>query len=243
MKRTTIVLTALIVLAGVASSANAAIISYWNENTTAFSDGTFGYVPGDFPQSPNSGNGSLTLANFDTTTGGANGAYTTIQSFAGTTSNAQFGDPAGGALSPQGGVSDGVGGFSNNGMQILIAVDTTGFSDINLSWAQRGTGTGFQSRAFAYSTNGGGSFTPLAYTGESGTPSTSFDVVSPNLTGITALANNPNVVFRLTLSGATGSTGNNRFDNILVQGVPEPATAGLTLIAGLAIACLRRRAK
>ena len=243
MKRITIALTAMLAVASLTTAANAAVISYWNENTVAFPDGTFGYTPSSFPQAPNAGNGSLNLANFDTTTGGANGAYTYIQNFTGTTTNAQFGDPSGGALSPQGGADNGQGVLSNNGMQILISSNTTGYTDINLSWAQRGTSTGFTSRAFEYSTNGGGSFTPLAFTGDTGALSATFTTVSPNLTGITALENNANVVFRLTLSGATNSSGNNRFDNFVVQGtaIPEPATFGLLMVAGLAFAASRRR--
>jgi hypothetical protein len=242
MKRFTIALTAMLAVASLSSAANAAVISYWNENTVAFPDGTFGYTPSSFPQAPNAGNGSLNLANFDTTTGGANGAYTYIASFSGTTTNAQFGDPSGGSLSPLGGADNG-GVFSNNGMQILISTDTTGYNNINLSWAQRGTSTGFTSRAFEYSTNGGGSYTPLAFTGDTGVLSATFTTVSPNLTGITALENNPNVVFRLTLGGATSGNGNNRFDNIVVQGteIPEPATLGLLMVAGLAFAASRRR--
>jgi hypothetical protein len=234
MKRTTIALAILVTMVGVCGTANAAIISYWNENSNNLPSGAFGFTPSSFPQSADFGNGSLSLANFDTTTGGVDGAYTNVPSFAGTTLNAQFGDAAGGSLSPQ--------NSTNNGMQILISVNTTGFTGIDLSWAQRGTGTGYNSRAFDYSTDGGGSFTPLAYTGDSGALGSSFAVVSPILTGITALENNPNVVFRLTLTGATSASGNNRFDNILVQGVevPEPATAGLALIAGLAFAWYRR---
>jgi hypothetical protein len=50
------------------------------------------------------------------------------------------------------------------------------------------------------------------------------------------------VVFRITLNGATNVSGNNRFDNILVQGiqVPEPASLSLLSILGLAAVARRR---
>ena len=69
----------------------------------------------------------------------------------------------------------------------------------------------------------------------------SIDHHSPRLIDLSGVHNtesNPNVVFRLTLGGVTGTTGNNRFDNILVQGdvIPEPASAGLALILGLVAA-------
>jgi len=53
------------------------------------------------------------------------------------------------------------------------------------------------------------------------------------------LNNNPNAAFRIVFNGATSSTGNNRIDNIVVDGtsidtaeVPEPATV-LLLVSGL----------
>lgn len=243
MKSSTFLFTLLVALVAVPSATNAAIIAYWNQNSNELPSGAFGYVPGDFPQAADYGSGSLDLANFDTTTGGVDGAYTTIQSFAGTTDNAQFGDAAGGSISPQSGASDGSGGFSNNGMEVLLNVDTSGYTNINISWAQRGTGSGFASRAFAYSADGGANYTSVAYTGDSGALTSTWNIVSPDLSTAVGLDNNANVVFRLTLSGGTGTTGNNRFDNILVQGVPEPATLTLVGLCGLAIAgtVVRRR--
>lgn len=242
MMRTTIVFACVIALAGASSAVDAAVIAYWNQNSNDLPSGGFGFTPSSFPQPADFGNGTLELANFDETTSGADDAYSFIPSFAGTGDNALFGDPSGGSLSPQGGTDDGSGGLTNNGMEILVNVDTSGFSDVGISWAQRGTGTGFDSREFAYSSDGGGSFTPVAFTGDTGTLSSSWDVVSPDLSGVAALSDNPNVVFRLTLDGATGGTGNNRFDNIVVEGVPEPGSVVLAVLAGLALAAVGRRA-
>jgi hypothetical protein len=56
---------------------------------------------------------------------------------------------------------------------------------------------------------------------------------------IAGLNNNPNAAFRIVFNGATSSTGNNRIDNIVVEGasasvasIPEPMTA-LLLLSGL----------
>ncbi len=215
-----------------ASSAPAALIAYWDQNSNDLpTPGQFGFVPADFPQPADQGAGTITLANFDTTTGGADGAYTFIPSFAGTTVNAQPSIVAGGSLSPQGGADNGSGGLTNNGMSIIMAVDTTGYEDILVSWAQRGTATGFSNRQFAYSTDG------VSYTdfgSDTGALGSTFLVKSYDLSAIAAVENSSTVYFSITLDGATSSTGNNRFDNITIEGtptIPEPGSVILTLLS------------
>ena len=150
---------------------------------------------------------------------------------AGTTNNARLGDPAGVALSLQGGT-----GTVNNGRNITFTASTLGFSNIIVSFATQGTSTGFSSNQFQYSLDGitfvdfGAAYTPP---GTFGSTPVIFD-----LTAISGLNNNPNVAFRIVFNGATSSTGNNRIDNIVVEGttstetIPEPTTA-LLLITGL----------
>jgi hypothetical protein len=151
---------------------------------------------------------------------------------AGTTNNARLGDPAGQALSLQGGT-----GTANNGRNITFSVSTAGFSNIIISFATQGTSTGFSSNQFQYSLDGvtfinfSSPYVPAAAFGA--TPLV-FD-----LSAVTGLNNNPNAVFRIVFNGATSSTGNNRIDNIVIEGtsasttVPEPTTA-LLMWSGLA---------
>ena len=149
---------------------------------------------------------------------------------AGTTNNARLGDPAGQALSLQGGT-----GTANNGRNITFSVSTAGFANIIVSFATQGTSTGFTSNQFQYSLDGvtfinfNSAFTPAA---AFGTTPLVFD-----LSAISGLNNNPNAAFRIVFNGATSSTGNNRIDNIVIEGrstaVPEPTTA-LLLWTGLA---------
>ncbi|HKG46106.1 MAG TPA: PEP-CTERM sorting domain-containing protein [Pyrinomonadaceae bacterium] len=161
---------------------------------------------------------------------------------AGTTNNARQGDPAGQSLSLQGGT-----GTANNGRNITFNVSTVGFSNIVVSFATLGTSTGFNSNQLQYSLDGI-SFIDL---GSPYTPTTAFGSVPLvfSLAAIVGLNNNPNAAFRIVFNGATSSTGNNRIDNIVVEGtstanaeVPEP-TSMVLLLSGLGALYKARRRK
>ena len=160
---------------------------------------------------------------------------------AGTTNNARQGDTAGQSLSLQGGTSN-----ANNGRNITFSVNTTGFSNIVVSFATQGTSTGFNSNQFQYSLDG---ITFFDF-GPPYVPAATFGAIPLvfTLTAIAGLNNNPNAAFRIVFNGATSSTGNNRIDNIVVEGspaavagVPEPATAALLLSGLSGLYGLRRK--
>jgi PEP-CTERM motif-containing protein len=151
---------------------------------------------------------------------------------AGTTNNARLGDPAGQALSLQGGTSN-----ANNGRNLTLNISTAGFANIIVSFATQGTSTGFNSNQFQYSLDG----INFIDFGPPYTPATAFGTVPLvfSLVSIAALNDNPNAAFRIVFNGATSSTGNNRIDNVVVEGtstttasIPEPATA-ILLLSGL----------
>ena len=161
---------------------------------------------------------------------------------AGTTNNTRLGDTAGQALSLQGGT-----GTANNGRHLTFNVSTLGFSNIVVSFATLGTSTGFNSNQFQYSLDG----INFVNFGSPYVPGTTFGAVPLvfSLAGIAGFDDNPNAAFRIVFNGATSSTGNNRIDNIVVEGsattsVPEPMTAILLLsgLSGLYGVRKRRRA-
>ena len=183
-------------------------IAYWAQNSNQLATGGNGFTPSSFPQAADVGSGILYLENFDTTLN-SNGAYQYIQSFAGTTANRLDGFASGGSLSPQVGLNG-----SNSGMHIVLEVNTTGYQDIQLSWAQRGTSTGFNSRTIEWSVDGS-NYTEIAV--DSGVLG-GWQTVSYDLSAVADINDNSVVYFRITPEGGTGTTGNNRFDNILVSG-------------------------
>ncbi|HSE33118.1 MAG TPA: PEP-CTERM sorting domain-containing protein [Pyrinomonadaceae bacterium] len=182
-------------------------------------------------------NDSDLLADFGTGTLMSDFNVANILFAAGTTTNARLGAPAGQALSLQGGT-----GTANNGRNITFSVSTLGFANIIVSFATQGTSTGFNANQFQYSLDG----LTFVNFGSPYTPATAFGStpVIFNLSAIPGLNDNPSAAFRIVFNGSTSSTGNNRLDNLVIEGtaatatIPEPTTAlllltGLTGILGL----------
>jgi len=162
---------------------------------------------------------------------------------AGTTNNARAGDPAGQALSLQGGSST-----ANNGRNLTFNVSMLGFSNIVVSFATQGTSTGFNNNQFQYSLDG----VTFVNFGPAYVPATAFGSVPLvfTLSSIVGLNDNPNAAFRIIFNGASSATGTNRIDNFVVEGspsegtpsgVPEPTTAALLLSGLSGLYGLRKR--
>jgi PEP-CTERM motif len=147
----------------------------------------------------------------------------------GTSMNARQGDVAGQSMTLQGGTSN-----ANNGRFFNLNVSTVGFNNIVISFATQGTSTGFTSNQFQYSADG----VTFVNFGAPYVPPVTFGLVSFDLSSISGVNNNPNAAFRIVFNGASSASGNNRIDNLVVEGqaittpIPEPASI-LLLSLGL----------
>ena len=165
-------------------------VHYWNFNVGQPGTGENWASP----IAANIGSGSLTH-NFDS-----------VLSFAGTTVNAEVGDPSGGSLCPI--------GLSNNGNEFVLSIPTTGYVSPVLSYATRGTSTGFQNQEILYSLDGS---TFTSFTNITGI-TTTFELKTVDFSGVTGANENPNFKIKFIVTGATGTSGNNRFDNVKLRG-------------------------
>jgi hypothetical protein len=201
--------------------AESALIAYWNFNglTTSTNNGT--------SYSPDSGAGSLNLAGWTTT------GTTGITAFTGSTVNALNDDPAGQALALQGGTTSGT---PNNGATLVLQFSTLDLEDVVLTFASRKTATGFSSNQVAYSTDGtnytnfGSPYDPVN--------SSTLGLVTFDFSTISDLDDKANAYIRITFTGATNNSGNNRIDNIQINAIPEP---GAAFLGSLGMLCLLRR--
>jgi hypothetical protein len=219
MKTKLSLLSPLALLFMSAPSSQAALVAYWNFNglsiTTASAPGAGG-VPTSIPA--DSGTGTVGLS---TWTG-------LVDDFGGSTINVLNADPTEESLSL---VSN-----AGNGSFITISFSMTGLENPVVSFATRGTSTGYDSGTWSWSIDGT-NFTPVS--GNTARRDTTFALASVDFSTVDDLDGAASVTLRYTLAGATSTTGNNRIDNLQINTVPEPAAALLGALGFIGL--LRRR--
>ena len=137
----------------------------------------------------------------------------TVDDFGGSDVNAIAPDATGASLSLVAGGT--AAPFPGNGSYLEIQLNLADFSDPIVTFATRGTSTGFDTGSWSYSV-GGGSFTTVAGI-NTATRSTTYALATLNLAAINAIDGQSNVRLRYTLSGAGSASGNNRIDNLQVN--------------------------
>lgn len=102
-------------------------------------------------------------------------------------------------------------GSAGNNSSVDFQFSMLGYRDLSLTFSTRGTSSGFTTGTWSFSTDGT-NFTVVP--GNTATTSTSFLSRNVSFSGYSSLTNAPSVTVRYTLSGATGSSGNNRIDDL-----------------------------
>lgn len=132
----------------------------------------------------------------------------------GTTENNRYGTIAGNTIRPRN---------PSDSMQFLLFIPSTGFQSVVLSYASARTSQGAQNQLIDYSLDSGVTFTTAGLTNTLLVPvqEPTFTTYSFNFAGIPGANNNPRLVVRVRFAvNASGGSGNNRFDNIVLEGVP-----------------------
>jgi len=111
--------------------------------------------------------------------------------------------------------------FSNttsNGKSVVFKFPTKGFFNLALSMAVRRTATGFDLHQWEWSIDGE-NYTLIEGTTTCPITTGEFVLTTLDLRTIEEIDNREVVFLRLTFFGSTGTTGNNRIDNITIHGV------------------------
>jgi hypothetical protein len=122
-----------------------------------------------------------------------------------------------------------------------FTLDSTGYQGVLLSWEAQRSSNGPRSNELWYSTDGGANFSLFA---ENVLPTASvYTLFTNDLSTITALDNNPSVVFRLYPLNTGGAGGTYRVDNLTINAtvIPEPSTVLLAGVGLASLIALRRR--
>jgi len=236
----------------VASVASADMIAQWDFQTTT----NGGTAVAGAPLTPklfvaNFGTGSLYLDGsngssnfFEPATGTTN---TEINAFGGTALNATGSmstvttSPA--ALAIVGGAASvPAGTFGANGKAMVFKFSMSGLSNLAVSYAVQRTASGFTTQQWDYSSDGTTWSSAATITGIQASfaaGATPANVVT-SLGVASGLDNAATAYMRVTFTGATSSTGNNRVDNFQFNATAIPAPGAIALI-GLAGLIARRR--
>ncbi len=101
-----------------------------------------------------------------------------------------------------------------NGKSVVFKFSMSGYQDLQLSYAQRSSATGYKVHIWYYSTDGQ-NFTLLDTV--KGTNVTTYTLREVSFAAVTELNDAENVYIKLTVDGCTSGSGNNRLDNVVFR--------------------------
>ena len=244
-----------------ASAANAALVAAWDFQTTttggtavvaAATGSNANTTPKVYVSNFGSGTLYLNGTNFSSNwslpaTGGTNAE---ISAFSGTSVNADTSigmsttltSPA--ALALLGGARSGTVGnyvYNANGKAMVFKFSMTNLSSLSISLAMQKSGTGFTTQVWESSTDGSN----WSSIGTVNSIQSSFTAANNGLvTSLTAgsgIDGAATAYVRVTFSGATDATGNNRLDNIQFNATAVPAPGAIALLGVAGLVGSRRR--
>lgn len=224
-------LTAGAIAVALVSSADGAMIAGWSI-TTAFPTGA-----GNVPTGNTYSVGAADQG--DQTAGSELSSYHTLAA-------ATYTSPAGNGSQYA---------FSSNNWSIgdyyEARVSTANFANISVSWDQTRSSTGPASFELIFSIDGGTSWTTVsAYTvlqsGGGGAPGTwsssTYNALYTNSRALAGAEDASQLIIRFRATGAaSGSSGSNRIDNVIISGDAVPAPGAVALLAVAGLASRRRR--
>ena len=260
MKKNTMTLMAAGVCAAVvAQVANAGMVAQWDFQTTT-NGGTAAVTPATGTTAnttpkvyvANFGSGTLYLdgtnysSNFYLPATGSTNAE--ISAFGGTALNAtgSMSTTTSGiaALAIQGGAASvPAGTFNANGKAMVFKFSMSGLSNLAVSYAVQRTSSGFTTQQWDYSTDGTTWSSAATITGIQASfaaGATPANVVS-TVSVASGLNNAATAYMRVTFTGATSATGNNRVDNFQFNAAAIPAPGAVALIGLAGMVGSRRR--
>jgi hypothetical protein len=142
-------------------------------------------------------------------------------------------------------VLGGSGGTAANGKSAVFAFSMAGKADLSISLSAQRTTTGFTTQLWEYSADGGstwgnvGSFISGTTAGTIQSSFVNTGVLS--FGAFSALNGVSDARLRVTFSGGSTATGNNRLDNIQLNAVavPEPSSGALLVLGGVSLVAIR----
>jgi len=210
---------------------NPVAIHYWNFNSYAT---TYTY-PHVFPLGPINADFSLIststaaiwFGTFPGTSPTWHSAMTTLMdpNASDGNVNARFGAVAGTSIRPRNPLDS---------AYLYYYIPTTGYHNIAVSWAAESssTGSGDGEEWFDYSKDSGVTWNNALLSEPFDSAWPTFKLISVNFTSDSGVNNNPKLVFRIHfINHTTGTSGNNRFDNVAVDGVPYLVSTSITTTA------------